>query len=81
MFNTFQVIIIQNENQLCFGKIISFSSPKLKARVSFSDHFLSSIHLSICLSVTFLRFQLLNSQEPLDRFQLNLGEEDSCLLK
>ena len=36
-----------------------FSSPELKAQVSFSDHLLSVVCLSVCPSVNFSHFHLL----------------------
>lgn len=43
-----------------FRNIIS--SPELKAKVSFSNHLLSQIRLSVRLSVNILHFQLLQNQ-------------------
>ena len=40
---------------------VVFNSPELKAQVGFSDH-LSSVRLSVCPSVNFLHFWLLQNQ-------------------
>ena len=70
-----------------------FSSPELKAQVSFSDHLSSvvclsvrlSVHPSVCLSVNFSLFYLL-LQNHLANFnqtwhKVSLGEGDSSLFK
>ena len=62
-----------------------FSSPELKAQVSFSDHLSSvvclSVRLSVCLSVCLsvrpsVNFSLFStsSPEPLGQFQPNLAQ-------
>ena len=55
-----------------------FSSPKLKAQVSFSDHLSSVVCLSVCLSVCSFVCKLFtfssSSQEPLGQFQPNLAQ-------
>ena len=51
-----------------------FSSPELKAQVSFSDHLLSVVCLSVCPSVrpsVCKIFTFSSSPEPLDQFQPN----------
>lgn len=46
-----------------------FSSPELRARVSFSDNFLSDVRLSVC-QFAFKHFTFsISSSEPLSRFQ------------
>ena len=66
-----------------------FSSPELKAQVSFSDH-LSSVRPSVCPSVRLSVCKLFtfssSSPEPLGQFQqtwhkVSLGEGDSSLFK
>ena len=54
-----------------------FSSPELKAQVSFSDHLSSvcpSVCLSVCLSVCKLFTFSTSSPEPLGQFQPNLAQ-------
>ena len=63
-----------------------FSSPELKAQVSFSDHLSSvvclsvclsvrlSVRLSVCLSVCKLFTFSSSSPEPLGQFQPNLAQ-------
>ena len=53
---------------------IIFSSPELKAQVSFSDHLSSVLCLSVCLSVCKLFTFSSSSPEPLDQFQPNLAQ-------
>jgi hypothetical protein len=48
-------------NEIFYVKVNLFSSPELKAQVSFSDRPLSVVCLSICLFLT-------SSSEPLDQF-------------
>ena len=63
---------------------ITFSSPELKAQVSFSDH-QSSVCPSICLSVNFSHFQLLLQKHWANFNQtwhkISPGEGDSSLFK
>ena len=47
-----------------------FSSPELKAQVSFSDHLSSVFYLSVCKLFTFSS----SSPEPLGQFQPNLAQ-------
>ena len=65
-----------------------FSSPELKAQVSFSDHLSSvrpSVCLSVCLSVNFSHFHLLLQNHWANFNQTchkaSLGEGDSSLFK
>ena len=66
-----------------------FSSPELKAQVSFSDHLSSvlcpSVRLSVCLSVNFSHFHLLLQNHCANFNQTwhkaSLGEGDSSLFK
>ena len=51
-----------------------FSSPELKAQVSFSDHLSSGGCLSVCLSVCKLFTFSSSSPEPLCQFQPNLAQ-------
>ena len=55
-----------------------FSSPELKAQVSFSDHLSSvvcpSVCLSVCLSICKLFTFSTSSPEPLGQFQPNLAQ-------
>ena len=62
-----------------------FSSPELKAQVSFSDHLSSVVCLSVRLSINFSHFHLL-LQNHWDNFnqtwhKASLGEGDSSLFK
>ena len=63
-------VFIVFEHSICV-----FSSPELKAQVSFSDH-LSSVRLSVCLFLSV--FQLFtfssSSPEPLGQFRPNLAQ-------
>ena len=72
-----------------FAKIL-FSSPELKAQVSFSDHLSSVVCLSVrlpsvCLSVNFSHFHLLlqNHWAVFNQtwHKVSLGEGDSSLFK
>ena len=64
------------------GLICVFSSPELKAQVSFSDHLSSGVCLSVrpsvrpsvCLSVCKLFTFSSSSPEPLGQFQPNLAQ-------
>ena len=51
-----------------------FSSPELKAQVSFSDRLSSVVCLSVCLSVCKLFLFSTSSPEPLGQFQPNLAQ-------
>ena len=53
--------------------LLFFSSPELKAQVSFSDH-LSSVCLSVRPSVCQLFTFSSSSPEPLSQFQRNLAQ-------
>ena len=61
-----------------FNNFIFFSSPELKAQVSFSDHLSSVVCLSVCLSVRLSVCKLFtfssSSTEPLGQFQPNLAQ-------
>ena len=62
-----------------------FSSPDLKAQVSFSDCLLSVVRPSVCLSVNFSHFHLLlkNNWANINKtwHKASLGGEDSNLFK
>ena len=64
----YQVSIVSDINQI--PPDLSFSSPELKAQVSFSDSLFSVVRPSVHLSVNFSYF----SQEPLGQFQSNLAK-------
>ena len=81
---------------LIFKQAMFFSSPELKAQVSFSDHLSSvclsvcppvrpSVCLSVCLSVNFSHFHLLLQNHWANFNQtwhkVSLGEGDSSLFK
>ena len=55
-------------------KTYIFSSPELKAQVSFSDHLSSVVCQSVCPSVCKLFTFSSSSPEPLDQFQSNLAQ-------
>ena len=62
-----------------------FSSPELKAQVSFSDHLSSVVRLSVCLSVNLSHFHLLLQNHWANFNQtwhkVSFGEGDSSLFK
>jgi hypothetical protein len=65
------------ENFINYQFSALFSSPELKAQVSFSDRFLSVVRLSVCrlASVVCKLFTFLTSSpEPLDQFWPNLAQ-------
>ena len=58
-----------------FDIFLFFSSPELRAQVSFSDHLSSaSVHPSVCPSVCKLFTFSSSSPEPLGQFQPNLAQ-------
>ena len=59
-----------DEEVLQDGEFSLFSSPELKAQVSFSDHPYSVVRLSVCKLFTFST----SSQQPLGQFQPNLAQ-------
>ena len=62
---------------------VVYNSPELKAQVGFSDH-LSSVRLSVCPSVNFLHFRLLQNQwANINQtwHKASLDKEDSSLFK
>ena len=73
----------------CANASMVFSSPELKAQVSFSDHLSSgaclSVRLSVCLSVNFSHFHLLLQNHWANFNQTwhkaSWGEGDSSLFK
>ena len=57
------------------AKYVSFSSPELKACVSFSDRLASVVRPSVRLSVRLLtKFKISSSPKPPDQFQPNLAQ-------
>ena len=62
-----------------------FSSPELKAQVSFSDRLLSVVRPSVCSSVNFSHFHLLLKNHWANFNQTwhkaSLGDRDSSLFK
>ena len=93
-YNVFDPSVSQSVSQSVRQSISPvFSSPELKAQVSFSDHLSSvvclsvrlSVRLSVCLSVNFSHFHLLLQNHWANFNQtwhkVFLGEGDSSLFK
>ena len=68
------IVFLNRVESISTLSVIFFSSPELKAQVSFSDRLSSGVCPSVCLSVCKLFLFSTSSQEPLGQFQPNLAQ-------